>query len=202
MILEVTARLNGGLCGHCKGNDRKSTVKDIVAGWIKNPETLPGTNGIPIPKDIALSINAAQILEQRKPGFHKVALCHQCFDNAIDRWYEVGSAELTEKEKTVLSVETFFGETTNGGFVQFLTNESQAFANWAADALERIGLPEYAVIMRKVQDLFPDGIIPQDSDEPFELEAELEAIKKDFWKLYFANENEFRDKLYDYITNH
>ncbi len=202
MILDVTAKLNNGLCQPCRTQEKTRAFEAIVAGWIKNPGTLPGTNGNPEPTDLALAIRAAQIRDQRIPGVSKEAVCHRCFDAAIDRWYIVGSADLTEKEKTVLSVETFFGETTNGGFVQFLTNESQAFANWAADGLDRIGLPEYAVIMRKVQGLFPDGIIPQDSDEPFELQGEIEVIEAGFWKLYHANRTEFRDKLYEYIINH
>ena len=61
MILEVTAKVNNGLCGHCIKDEHKRRFDAIVEGWIRNPETLPGTNGVPVPDDIALAIRASQL---------------------------------------------------------------------------------------------------------------------------------------------
>ena len=85
-----------------------------------------------------------------------------------------GAKALSEKEKHVLSVETFYGEVTNGGLLQYLGNQS-AFANWAAAGFDQIGIPEYAVVMRRVGSLFPNGVIPEDDDDCWRIVEGLDA---------------------------
>lgn len=205
MILEITAKANNGLCGFCIRVEQRRVFEEVVEGWIRNPETLPGTNGIPEPTDIGLAIRAAQLRSARTPEGQMELVCHAFFDKAHTKWNENGTEALSEKEKHVLSIETFYGEVTNGGLLQYLTNESHAFANWAADGFDRIGIPEYAVVMRRVASLFPNGIIPEDSLEcdfiVFGLDdGILEEIEDGFWSRFRTDEGEIRRKLYAYIT--
>jgi hypothetical protein len=48
--------------------------------------------------------------------------CHAVFDKAHWKWTIHGIEQLTVGERTVIAVETFFGECCNGGLYQYLTN--------------------------------------------------------------------------------
>jgi hypothetical protein len=210
MILELTAKLNQGLCGACKkhqdNTQRKAEIKQAVESWISNPETLPGTHGIPEPKDIALAFAAAQVRTRLYPTQQDMMerLCHEAFGVAHNKWDASGSAQLSDREKYILAVEAFYGEVMNGGLTQYLYNESGAFANWSADAFVAIGIPEYAEVMREVKRLFPDGVIPEDRNQRLNVvsgidESILEQIENAFWARYSADNTEIRTKLYAFI---
>jgi len=49
-ILETTARKYNGLCASCKRDKERAEFDAVVQAWIDNPETLPGTHGIPEPE--------------------------------------------------------------------------------------------------------------------------------------------------------
>lgn len=206
-ILGVTARVNFGLCGHCKRDKDKSDFDAVVQGWIDNPQTLPGTHGNPDPEDISLQVAAAQIRSRLYPNREDIMQegCQKVFDEAHERWTKNGSGALSEREKVTLAVETFYGEVNNGGLLQYLSNESGAFAQWAAEAFERIGIPAYAQVMRSVETLFPGGVIPEDEDARRAQtdaidEERLEAVEKPFWNRYHADKNEIRRKLFNYLN--
>jgi hypothetical protein len=205
-ILEVTAKYNDGMCAPCSSDHSSAEFNKTVQSWLDNPAILPGTNGIPEPSSIALSIRASQIRAQLNPTKEDIMQreCHDAFDKAHDKWMSKGSSSLTNKEKFVLVVETFYGNFTNGGLVQFLGNESGCFANWAEDAFEVIGIPQYSKLMSEVKSLFPMNVIPEDSnlrwDEVEKIdESKLENIDQKLWAHYFKDEKEIRVKLYNYL---
>lgn len=207
MILEVTARINNGLCGGCKNDKSRADFEAIIQGWLKNPETLPGAHGNPEPKDIALSVAAKQIKARLNPDDQDKmrTVCEDFFDDAHDKWSRRGSSALSEKEKYALAVETFYGEITNGGLQQYFYNESGAFAEWAIPAFEAIGIPVYAEVMRNAKTLFPHGIIPEDRDERLDQLKEigderLEAVEQPFWERYSHDKQEIRKKLFAYLS--
>lgn len=207
LILEATARFNDGLCGHCKRAKDKADFDAVVQGWIDNPETLPGTHGIPEPDSISLQIAAAYVRSRLHPTADDMmeSACHKVFDKAHEKWTKFGSAALTEIDRVTLAVETFYGEVTNGGLLQYLGNESGAFAQWASESFEAIGIPAYARVMEDVKSLFPCGVIPEDADERWQkVEAiddeRLEAVEQPFWDRYFTDKKEIRRKLFEYQT--
>jgi len=108
-ILEETARKNHGLCAICERDEKVAKFDAIVKGWIDNPETLPGTHGIPEPKDFALRLRASQLRSRLYPTSDDIMEndCHDFFDEAYGKWIELGSSGLSTKEKYVLAVETF-----------------------------------------------------------------------------------------------
>jgi len=141
------------------------------------------------------------------------AVCDAVFGQAHDKWTEHGRALLTEGEITVLCVETFFGETCNGGLWQYLWNESGILAQYASAALRRVGLDKFGtiadqtlarcVVTTEEDEDHPDRIITRyelpgeitSDDEPF---ADLE---EKFFALYFSDKSEFRRKMLAYILN-
>ena len=202
MILPVTATANHGLCGPCRNIARREQFEDIVATWERDPSLLPGTNGIPEPTDLALAIRASQM---RNEADRMEQVCHEFFEAAHQKWGELGAAGLNRKEKYALAAETFYGEVTNGGLVQYLGNESLAFANWAPEAFDKIGIPAFAELMRKVQALFPDSNIPQDHDKCCAVvdslkDGTLESIEEAFWTRWRQDKTEIRKRLYAYIS--
>lgn len=205
--MEATARRNNGLCAICKRDQSTADFDAVVQGWIDHPETLPGTNGIPEPEGFALQLAARQLKSSLYPDAddRMEIVCHQYFDVAHDKWTEFGSSDLSEKEKFVLAVETFYGEVTNGGLLQFLGNESGAFAGWAVDAFEAVGIPTYADVMRNVTSLFLHGLIPEDPGERWAVvkaidEKRIKAIEQSFWDRYFTDKKEIRRKLFEYLN--
>ena len=66
-------------------------------------------------------------------------VCHEAFDKAHGKWGSIRKLFLTKKEKFILATETFYGEFSNGGLLQYLGNESGAFANWSVEAFKEIG---------------------------------------------------------------
>lgn len=131
------------------------------------------------------------------------AYCHTLFDSAHEKWTQHGGSTLAAREKLILSVETFYGEVMNGGFEQYLSNESGAFVNWAPEGFRTIGLPEFATFVSRIIALFPTGRISDDEDERFDQideidEAALDAIEEEFWEFY-DDDKMIRVKLYEYL---
>lgn len=97
IVLELTDKANHGLCGQCIKDERRRVFEETVEGWIRNPETLPGTNGIPEPDDIALAIRAAQLRSAGTPEGQMELACHAFFATAHEKWSERGAEALGEQ---------------------------------------------------------------------------------------------------------
>ena len=206
-ILEATARKNNGLCAICKSDQHRLDLDAVVQSWTERPETLPVTHGIPLPDDMALRIAASQLKKRLFPDAddQMELVCHKFFDRAHTKWRICGARALSDKEKHALAVETFYGEVLNGGLIQYLSNESGAFAGWAVEAFEAIDIPAYADVMRNVQRLFPNGVIPEDADERCDRveaidEELLDTAEKPFWDRYQTDKTEIRHKLFQYLS--
>jgi hypothetical protein len=144
----------------------------------------------------------------------KQAVCHAVFDEAHTKWTDEGRGAINEAQLTVLCVETFFGEVCNGGFAQYLFNESGRNAGFGPDALRRVGLPQYALVLEDVLKRCKNSPEHNDfgiAEDFFEAEAEWEDDDDDgplgdlddrFFALYFANKKEFREKLFQFILDH
>ncbi|MDF1740527.1 MAG: DUF4375 domain-containing protein [Verrucomicrobiales bacterium] len=208
MILETTAKANEGLCGLCIREKGKEDFDAIVEGWVDDPSTLPGAHGNPEPENFALKLAASQIRGRLYPTEEdKIEnFCENFFEAAHTKWSNQGSSSLTAKEKHFLAIETFYGEVLNGGLLQYLANESGSFAQWADESFEAIGIPTYATVIRNVKELFPNGLIPEDSNERWDFvetidDDKLEAIEEPFWERYHANKNEIRELAFAYLKN-
>lgn len=69
------------------------------------------------------------------------------FEEALDqKCGRCGLDGLTDEERVVLAVEALEREVNNGGYDQFFTNTSGAFAPFVVDALMRIGCPRVAAL--------------------------------------------------------
>jgi len=211
MILENTAKVTNGLCGFCKkdhdSRESKKRIQNAVDQWRKNPETLPGTNGIPYPENFALSFAASQLKSELFPTEEDIMekVCHEFFDKAHGKWSTFGGLFLSKKEKYTLAIETFYGEVLNGGLLQYLGNESGNFANWSVDAFNEIDIPEISEAMKTVLTLFPKNKIPKNASKRWDILEEIDdkifdKLEKPFWKRYNQDETEIRKKLYNYLT--
>jgi len=143
----------------------------------------------------------------------KEGISHTLCD-AADRIYdEYGIEAVPRALRVVVSVETFYGEVTNGGLVQFLSGGHGAFAVFAVEALTEVGLPIPARVLSSVLDLFPREI--KDSKEPdyFEyldtIEEKFgedhidEVIEQEFWTWYHdGNRGEIKNLLHRWIIKH
>lgn len=140
----------------------------------------------------------------------KELVSHSLCEVADDIFYKEGAAAVPSTLRTIVSVETFFGEVTNGGIIQFLGNDHGAFAPYVVDALAVVGLPEASEVMRRALAPFPIELsesIDPDYIEALELIEEvqgddfLDKIEKDFWTWYHdGNRTTIRDRLHEWIV--
>jgi hypothetical protein len=79
------------------------------------------------------------------------------YDVAVGKYASSGLTSMTEEEKTVFVVWVTDAEVKNGGFHQYFSNPSGDFASEVSPALERIGAPLAAAVIRRAVALFPDG---------------------------------------------
>ncbi len=142
----------------------------------------------------------------------KELISHSLCEVADDIFYDQGVNAIPHALKTVVAVETFYGEVANGGLIQYLSNGHEAFAICAVGALQDVGLPIPSKVLRRALELFPQEI--KDSSEPdyFEyldtinekfgpdyLENEIE---QEFWDWYNdGNNDEIRDRLHAWIVD-
>ncbi|HUG71451.1 MAG TPA: DUF4375 domain-containing protein [Pirellulaceae bacterium] len=141
---------------------------------------------------------------------NKEAACHAVFDEAHTKWTFEGRNAINESQLTVMCVETYFGEVCNGGIDQYLFNESGRNASFGPEALRRVGLSKYAVILEEALTrctntpeendfgVMEDFFEPPESDED---DGPLGDLNERFFALYFENKTEFRDKLLRYIVD-
>lgn len=205
MILPVTAKVNQGLCGHCRRLANRESFEETVASWERDHSKIPGTHGIPEPADLALAIRARQMRAMLSGEDQMEKVCHDFFAAAHTKWTQRGAGSLSPKERHVLAVETFVGEMANGGLPQYLGNESRAFANWASEGFERIRISELSELMVKVQALFPNSQIPAEYDACWKVVKDLDGqvlqeIESGFWRRWRQDKTEIRKKLHAYIT--
>jgi hypothetical protein len=136
------------------------------------------------------------------------AACRAVFEEAHTKWSFAGRDAINKSQLTVMCVETYFGEVCNGGLDQYLFNESGRNASFGPESLRRVSLPRYAEILEEALARCTNAPernefgITEDFFEPPESaddDAPLGDLDDRFFKLYFENETEFRDKLYKYI---
>src|SRR5688572_29242303 len=112
-IPQVTATATGGFCRGC---ERTRAQEASLARW--DEARRDGLAPLTARDFIALG---------SEPDLERA--CHVVFDKAHWKWTVMGREALSLGEVTVIAVETFFGETCNGGLTQYLGNESGAFGN-------------------------------------------------------------------------
>ena len=78
---------------------------------------------------------------------------------------EQGLAELTEPERTVYLAWCYSAEVCNGGHAQFFYNSTGAFAFETVEALLQIGAPDFAKLLDRMIDIFPNRVVPKDLEE-------------------------------------
>jgi len=74
-----------------------------------------------------------------------------------------GHASLTEEERIVLAIEALEREVNNGGYGQFLENDSEQYATIVIDSLKRIGCPAVAEITKRALEI--PGEVDERQDE-------------------------------------
>jgi hypothetical protein len=99
--------------------------------------------------------------------------------------------KLSDEECVVLAVEAFEREVNNGGFDQLFLNVSPDLTSILADALERIGCPASAGIVRAAE--AAHGLQDEDARH-----AEFEHCDERF----YAGRETIEEALFDFIKNH
>ncbi|MGD9646478.1 MAG: DUF4375 domain-containing protein [Pirellulales bacterium] len=187
-FLQATAARTGGICMKCK------KAVELEARLAQMPIYQPAQPLTPWQLD--------ELIRTATP----TELIDALFDPACDK-VNFSPDQMTEGDIIVYTVCTYHGETLNGGFRQYLVNQSRLWAHRCGESLRRIGAEKYAAPIEKCIATFTKKRTPEaweadlqryldEHDEPFE---EIEAP---FWELYRADKNELMNLLADYIAKH
>jgi hypothetical protein len=109
---------------------------------------------------------------------------------------------LSQAEQDVLAIEAMEREVNNGGFHQFMLNDSHVYASALPDALRRIGCPKASAIaadaLRRLEITGP--VTPAKIKNALKTFGESAASRfAETDRLYFANKEAIADQLFDYI---
>ena len=120
---------------------------------------------------------------------------------------QVGFSTLTEPEKVIFCAWQFVCEVNNGGVRQYFANSSGEFAAETVSALEEVGMPRAAGILRRAVATFADHKVPRDHDVRFRsLKAMPVAIRDEMIHAltcdFFASPEDPYQLQWDYITRH
>lgn len=83
-------------------------------------------------------------------------------DRLEDRWKRIGYDALLPEERDFILTWWLEVEASNGSLHQYFANSTGDSATDASDALERIGAPRAASVLRDAMKLFGDGPYPAD----------------------------------------
>ena len=98
----------------------------------------------------------------------------------------------------------FEGEVANGGISQFLSNSSGDMAEETVLAIEKIGEPETATMLREVLQCFPNGVVPKDRDARNGLMEQFdEKVEEAFDKFdRILLEHSLSQSCYTFLQSH
>jgi hypothetical protein len=117
--------------------------------------------------------------------------------------------EMNDGDIIVYTIWTVLGETGNGGFLQYLTNQSGEWAHYCGSSLRSIGAEAYARPIEKCIATFTDKDTPSEWEEDLDQYLEdceepvpFEDLEDEFWNMYEVDNNELVGLLTGYITKH
>ena len=85
-----------------------------------------------------------------------------------DKIHQKGYDSLSEPEEVLNCVYWLESEINNGGFEQFFANSSGDYALDTPAALDEIGVPHTARLVKRAIDIFPGGLPPRDMQQRIE----------------------------------
>lgn len=142
------------------------------------------------------------VLAQEDPTAFAIALS----DLVFPRYDRDGFAALTPAERVAYCVDAVEREVNNGGFRQFFDNSSGDTALDTVAALEAIGAPQAAALVRRAIAVFPGGEPPADRDERCALMETLPASAEDEWMAlgdeYYTYPDDLTTLLRRYAESH
>ncbi len=183
-ISQTTADRNGGLCSLCSRSVSPSPDARTVTP--KRPVSRATVD------DLILTRRIRTVLSL-------------LFSNARDK-ANFRPSQMTEGDIIVYSVLSFRNEIRDGGIIQYLSNESGAWAHQCGPSLRTIGAHQYADIIEASIREFTDAASPSDPTWSNDLEAYRRSNSEAFqltnrmiWDLQDANKDELQNLLYAYI---
>ncbi len=89
--------------------------------------------------------------------------------------------KLNSSQRVLLIIENLEREVNNGGFHQFYWNSSGDYAMETVIALKQIGATKTAGVVKKGNDQFPNGAVPEDRDKRGEILDLISEKSSEYW---------------------
>jgi len=129
------------------------------------------------------------------------------FTAVWDRYEELGFTDLSEPEQIIFCTWQFVCDVNNGGFRQYLINPAGEFAAEGVAALEAVGMPRAAALLRRALAVVPNQKVPKPHETRSRAIGSLPAAINEgyFQQLtdeFFASPEDPYALQWDYITRH
>lgn len=116
---------------------------------------------------------------------------------------------LTRPERVWFNVESLIGAVTNGGIVSFYYNSGANHVYETIDDLKLLGHDDIALMLEKVNKLFPDCDIPNEFDKRNEIienwddnDNKIDKMLDDLDQEFYGKYKFLEDSLRNYMINH
>jgi hypothetical protein len=115
-------------------------------------------------------------------------------DDFISQLCEYGDSldKLTEPQKNFYFNQSLEREVNSGGFNGYFYSSSGRYAHETVESLKLIGANNFAAILQKAVDKFPDKTVPQDDEARQDI---LEEIESETWQKIDEEFYEYPDNL-------
>jgi hypothetical protein len=141
--------------------------------------------------------------------------CHLIYEVCDDTFYFGSVEDIRGWIRDVLCVETFFGAMCDGGVATWFDWCHARLATFVPGALEKVGLPDFAVhadraLAIHVRPPYPDSVVEWDpileriraSQLEEDYSGDYDAVENDFFALYHSDGDRFRSTLHAYVLKH
>jgi hypothetical protein len=123
-------------------------------------------------------------------------------DQVVPLVWEEPPAEMSDAERVFICIWQLEAEVNNGGFAQYYTNSSGDLASAAPAALESIGAPHTASIVRAANALFPAGPSADRESRESAFDALAEDAFEELDERFLAYEEDLSSLLHAYVQAH
>lgn len=136
----------------------------------------------------------------------KEAYLIELSDKLFSRYWHDGFEGLSRPEQVFVCIWELEKEVNNGGFDQFFFNLAGDIANETLGALEAIGAPYTADLVRRACGVFPGGNPPKDRNTRQDLllamgEGEDKALRE-LDRLFYEYKEHLSELLYAFVEKH
>ena len=144
------------------------------------------------------SLSVSEVFEIKDPG----QFSNEMGFRLVTKAGEDGFKKLNAHEQVVAAIWELEAEVNNGGFNQYFFNSSGDHSAQALTALEAVGAPKFAALLRQAMSPFPDGRFSPNRNERMKQKEALPASVGKLWSDLDGQFYQYPDNLSQLVLDY